>query len=147
MSRTSGSGSQSGPQSKRRKQVQEDFLKLQSQHAIQFINQYMEEHPQVVPVIQSMCQSGTLLQSPTEAPPEADELPRSYVKMRNLPVKFMSQCIAQEAGDRDIRDFMRTPPDVRHMFFWIFGVMPDTNIKHNMYSHERRTLGRDPSPP
>lgn len=132
---------------KRRKseQVAEEFLKLQTQNAVQFITEYMEANPQVVPVIQSMCQSGTLLQKPVEPPPDSDELPRSYIKMRNLPVKFMCRCITGEAGERDIRDFIRTPQDIRHMFFWIHGVQPDTPIKTNMYSHERRTPGANPT--
>ena len=102
--------------------VQEDFLRLQEQKTVEYINEYMVEHPEVVPVLASMCQNGSSLQTTPAPVTNQDELPRSYTKMKNLPVKFMSLQLQEAEQDSDLSAYLKDSGDTKKLFYWAFGV-------------------------
>ncbi len=102
--------------------VQEDFLRLQEQKTVEYINEYMVEHPEVVPIMATMCQNGSFLQNTPAPVTNPDELPRSYTKMKNLPVKFMSLQLQEAEQDSDLSAYLKDSGDTKKLFYWAFGV-------------------------
>ena len=105
-----------------------DFLRLQEQKTVEYINEYMVEHPEVVPVLAAMCQNGSFLQTAPAPVPNQDELPRSYTKMKNLPVKFMSLQLQEAEQDSDLSAYLKDSADTKKLFYWAFGVAAEETL-------------------
>ena len=89
---------------------------MKEQKSIDKINESMQEKPSTVPVMLSMCQSGSLLRAQSSAKQDPDEPPRSYIKMRNWPCKFVASMIEQMQTEFDVTELLKDISQTKQVF-------------------------------